>query len=148
MIVNTFIVLQYYLDKEISTKKYMIKRILCNKMLNRASISVSITNFLPVDVREELNICATDDQKCEENPLLMKLKEIILETHREESNMRGIVFVRTRVVADIIASWMKETDELKEIKARKYTGAQARGTDGGMIFESCYELKTSILKLY
>nr|NP_001292234.1 probable ATP-dependent RNA helicase DHX58 [Crassostrea gigas]AGQ42556.1 retinoic acid-inducible protein 1 [Crassostrea gigas] len=83
------------------------------------------------NVREELNICATDDQKCEENPLLMKLKEIILETHREESNMRGIVFVRTRVVADIIASWMKETDELKQIKARKYTGAQARGTDGG-----------------
>lgn len=75
---NTFIVLQYYLDKEISTKKYMIKRILCNKMLNRASISVSITYFLPVDVRKELNICATDDQKCEENPLLMKLKEIIL----------------------------------------------------------------------
>lgn len=99
-------------------------------------------------MRAELNICATDDQKCEENPLLLKLKEIILETHREKSNMRGIVFVRTRVVADIIASWMEETEELKHIKARKYTGAQARGTDGGMISDGCYELKTSILKIY
>lgn len=47
--------------------------------------------------------------------------------------MRGIVFVRTRVVADIIASWMEETGELKHIKARKYTGAQAHGAEGGMV---------------
>lgn len=71
--------------------------------------------------------------RCEENPLLLKLKEIILDTHREETDMRGIVFVRTRVVADIIASWMGETEELKHIKAKKYTGAQAPGAEGGKV---------------
>ncbi|XP_065940807.1 antiviral innate immune response receptor RIG-I-like isoform X2 [Magallana gigas] len=83
------------------------------------------------NARANLEICAVDDKRCEENPLLLKLKEIILETHREESNMRGIVFVRTRVIADIIVSWMKETEELKHIKARKYTGAQADGAERG-----------------
>lgn len=47
--------------------------------------------------------------------------------------MRGIVFVRTRVVADIIVSWMKETEELKHINARKYTGAQADGAERGKV---------------
>lgn len=36
--------------------------------------------------------------------------------------MRGIVFVCIRVVVDIIVLWMKEIDELKEIKVRKYIG--------------------------
>lgn len=54
-------ILYYYLDKEIFIKKYMIKRILCNKMLKRVFILVFIIYFLFVDVREELNICVIDD---------------------------------------------------------------------------------------
>lgn len=56
-----------------------------------------------------------------------------MDTYHNESDMRGIVFVRTRPLADILASWMNETDDLKHIKAKKCTGAQAQRTDGGMI---------------
>lgn len=45
--------------------------------------------------------------------------------------MRGIVFVRTRILANILVSWMDSTKELQHIKARKYTGAQAHNIDGG-----------------
>jgi hypothetical protein len=45
--------------------------------------------------------------------------------------MRAIVFVRTRILANILASWMDSTRELQHIKARKYTGAQAHSIDGG-----------------
>ncbi|XP_048727213.2 ATP-dependent RNA helicase DHX58-like isoform X9 [Ostrea edulis] len=81
---------------------------------------------------ENLKVCTTDKRKSEENPLLLKLKEIIVDTYHNESDMRGIVFVRTRPLADILASWMNETDDLKHIKAKKCTGAQAQRTDGGM----------------
>ena len=75
---------------------------------------------------------AADRQRSEENPLLLKLKQILIETYREESDMRGIVFVRTRLLAEIIADWMSETDDLKPIKAKKCTGAGAQITEGGM----------------
>ena len=75
---------------------------------------------------------AADRQRSEENPLLLKLKQILIETYREESDMRGIVFVRTRLLAEIIANWMSETDELKPIKAKKCTGAGAQITEGGI----------------
>ena len=75
---------------------------------------------------------AADGQRSEENPLLLKLKQILIETYREESDMRGIVFVRTRQLAEIIADWMSETDDLKPIKAKKCTGAGAQMTEGGM----------------
>ncbi|XP_062594919.1 ATP-dependent RNA helicase DHX58-like [Saccostrea cucullata] len=76
--------------------------------------------------------CALDQERTAENPLMLKLKEIILTTHAEEPNMRGIVFVRTRILADILASWMDNSKELQHIKARKYTGSQAQTVEGGM----------------
>lgn len=88
------------------------------------------------DTRADLELCAVDDKKCVENPFLLKLKEIIFETHREENNMKGIVFVRTREVADFIASWMGETEELIHIKARKYTEAQTHLAEDGKVKES------------
>ncbi|XP_061175548.1 antiviral innate immune response receptor RIG-I-like isoform X1 [Saccostrea echinata] len=79
-----------------------------------------------------LTECALDHERTAENPLMLKLKEIIITTHEEEPNMRGIVFVRTRILADILASWMDSSKELQHIKARKYTGSQAQTVEGGM----------------
>ena len=75
---------------------------------------------------------AADGQRSEENPLLLKLKQILIDTYKEESDMRGIVFVRTRLLAKTIVNWMSETDDLKLIKARKCTGAGAQNTEGGI----------------
>jgi ERCC4-related helicase len=86
-------------------------------------------NFLAECVA--LEECAFDRERTSENPLLLKLKDIIITRYTEEANMRAIVFVRTRILANILASWMDSTKELQHIKARKYTGAQAHNIDGG-----------------
>ena len=49
------------------------------------------------------------------------------------------MFVRTRLLAEIIADWMSETDDLKPIKAKKCTGAGAQITEGGIIKVVLYE---------
>nr|XP_022339462.1 probable ATP-dependent RNA helicase DDX58 isoform X2 [Crassostrea virginica] len=88
-------------------------------------------NFLFKNAKSHLENSAADGQRSEENPLLLKLKQILIDTYKEESDMRGIVFVRTRLLAKIIVNWMSETDDLKLIKARKCTGAGAQNTEGG-----------------
>lgn len=77
---------------------------------------------------------ALDHGRTSENPLLEKLKEIIISTYAEEPNMRAIVFVRTRIMTDCLVDWMEDTEELQHIKAQKYTGAKASISEGGEWF--------------
>ena len=79
--------------------------------------------------------CALDHEKTSENPLLVKLKEIILNTYAEDSNMRAIVFARTRAMTEFLASWMEDTDDLQHIGAQKYTGCKAPIKDGGIFVQ-------------
>eukprot|EP00105_Crassostrea_gigas_P026036 XP_011446815.1 PREDICTED: probable ATP-dependent RNA helicase DDX58 isoform X2 [Crassostrea gigas] len=79
-----------------------------------------------------LEASALDHGRTSENPLLEKLKEIIISTYAEEPNMRAIVFVRTRIMTECLVNWMEDTEELQHIKAQKYTGAKASISEGGM----------------
>ncbi|XP_061172801.1 antiviral innate immune response receptor RIG-I-like [Saccostrea echinata] len=79
-----------------------------------------------------IEACAMDHTRTSENPLLLKLKEIILTTYAENPDMRGIVFVRSRILADLLASWIENTKELERIKALKYTSSLAKLSEGGM----------------
>ena len=88
--------------------------------------------FPSADEKADLEKSAADEQRTEENPLLLKLKQIIIETNQEESNMQAIVFVRTRELAQIIVKWMSETEDLKQIEAKKYTGAGVQIIKGGI----------------
>lgn len=81
-----------------------------------------------------LEASALDHGRTSENPLLEKLKEIIISTYAEEPNMRAIVFVRTRIMTECLVSWMEDNEELQHIKAQKYTGAKASISEGGKLF--------------
>lgn len=81
-----------------------------------------------------LEASALDHGRTSENPLLEKLKEIIISTYAEEPNMRAIVFVRTRIMTECFVNWMEDTEELQHIKAQKYTGAKASISEGGEFF--------------
>jgi hypothetical protein len=67
--------------------------------------------------------------------------------YAEDSNMRGIVFVRTRVLAECIASWIEKTTELQHIKALKYTGAQAQISKGGKPFKIDFSPFSHLIQL-
>ncbi|XP_062594929.1 ATP-dependent RNA helicase DHX58-like [Saccostrea cucullata] len=82
--------------------------------------------------KSDLQVIAKDRRKTEENPLLLTLKDIIIDTYRTEPNMRGIIFVRTRQLSEILVSWMSTDDELKNIKAKTCTGSNAKRSEGGM----------------
>lgn len=81
-----------------------------------------------------LEASALDHGRTSENPLLEKLKEIIISTYAEEPNMWAIVFVRTRIMTECLVSWMEDNEELQHIKAQKYTGAKASISEGGKLF--------------
>ncbi|XP_061172835.1 antiviral innate immune response receptor RIG-I-like [Saccostrea echinata] len=88
--------------------------------------------FLFENEKSNLQVSATDNTTTKENPLLLKLKDIIIDTYQTEPNMRGIIFVRTRELADILVQWMSSIEELKHIKAKTCTGANAKRSEGGM----------------
>ncbi|XP_045159837.2 ATP-dependent RNA helicase DHX58-like [Mercenaria mercenaria] len=67
-----------------------------------------------------------------ENPKLLKLKELILETMRGDENARGIIFVKTRALARTLKLWMHETVELKKLNANAYLGKVVSTGEGGM----------------
>ena len=92
--------------------------------------------------------CALDHEKTSENPLLVKLKEIILNTYAEDSNMRAIVFARTRAMTEFLASWMEDTDDLQHIGAQKYTGCKVPIKDGGIFVQFILFKQSSAKQAY
>ncbi|WAR22426.1 IFIH1-like protein [Mya arenaria] len=67
-----------------------------------------------------------------ENPKLIKLEEILLRVLSSNQNARGIIFVRTKELAQALVRWVNETDSLKGLNASEFTGQGAAASDGGM----------------
>ncbi|XP_062594920.1 antiviral innate immune response receptor RIG-I-like [Saccostrea cucullata] len=101
------------------------------KLSGHTELEQKIKNLLEEDYTT-LEACAMDHTRTSENPLLLKLKEIILTTYAENQDMRGIVFVRSRILAELLASWIENTKELQHIKALRYTSSLAKLSEGGM----------------
>ena len=68
--------------------------------------------------------------------LAAKLRENVI---NGKHGARAIVFVRTRVLSEAVASWLCKCgdDDLMRLNARKFTGSQALEDQGGNIFCWC-----------
>ncbi|XP_055865688.1 interferon-induced helicase C domain-containing protein 1-like isoform X1 [Biomphalaria glabrata] len=75
-------------------------------------------------------------QRSEEgNPNLSTLAKILLiNIVKKGSDSRGIIFVRTRALAEALSSWLKRCGipELEELNASVFTGTNAKAEEGGM----------------
>ena len=67
-----------------------------------------------------------------ENPKLLKLQELIIDTIGDDKNSRGIIFVKTRALAKILKKWMHQTPELKHLRANAFLGQVVSRGVGGM----------------
>ncbi|KAL4231411.1 Interferon-induced helicase C domain-containing protein 1 [Mactra antiquata] len=66
-----------------------------------------------------------------ENPKLLKLQEVIWNTHGGNDNARGIIFVKTRELAVALTAWMNETVPLNSLNATEFVGQAASAMEGG-----------------
>jgi len=66
-----------------------------------------------------------------ENPKLLKLQEILVNNLVQDANARGIMFVRTRELAQAIVRWVNETPELDALHASEFVGQNAKTSSGG-----------------
>jgi len=66
-----------------------------------------------------------------ENPKLLKLQEILVNKLVQDANARGIIFVRTRELAQAIVRWVNETPELLALQASEFVGQNAKASSGG-----------------
>ncbi len=64
------------------------------------------------------------------NPKLDQLKTIILERYAENSDMRAIVFCKTREMTSALMNWMKSTDHLCELQPSRLTGGTSTEKGG------------------
>ncbi|XP_052773443.1 antiviral innate immune response receptor RIG-I-like isoform X1 [Mya arenaria] len=67
-----------------------------------------------------------------ENPKLLKLEQILSKVLCEDQNGRGIIFVRTRELAQALVRWVNETDGLNILNASEFVGQSASASVGGM----------------
>ncbi|XP_052772382.1 ATP-dependent RNA helicase DHX58-like [Mya arenaria] len=67
-----------------------------------------------------------------ENPKLLKLEEILLRVLSNDQNARGIIFVRTRELAQALVKWVNETDSLNGLNASEFVGQGVSASVGGM----------------
>ncbi|WAR22440.1 DHX58-like protein, partial [Mya arenaria] len=70
-----------------------------------------------------------------ENPKLLKLEQILSRVLCEDKNGRGIIFVRTRELAQALVRWVNETDGLNILNASDFVGQSASDSVGGMQFK-------------
>ena len=59
------------------------------------------------------------------------MQRIILEVLGHDDNARGVVFVKTRQLAQALISWMNDMEELKEFSAAEMVGQTAPAHKGG-----------------
>jgi len=90
------------------------------------------------DAKDHLTAISADPRY--ENPKLNYLKKIIVKYFQKNKDSCGIVFVKTREMTVALMNWMKETDELKELKPHNLVGSNAPSQKAGMFadtFENC-----------
>ena len=66
-----------------------------------------------------------------ENPKLVKMGQILQDVLVADNNARGIIFVKTRELANALVSWINETDDLKTLQASEFVGQNAATSKGG-----------------
>ncbi|XP_053406754.1 ATP-dependent RNA helicase DHX58-like isoform X2 [Mercenaria mercenaria] len=67
-----------------------------------------------------------------ENPKLLKMEEIVMRIFNQNEDARGIIFVKTRELAQALVNWMKETEPLDALNASEFVGQAAAKAVGGM----------------
>ena len=68
---------------------------------------------------------------CNINPKLLEIQKILLDEIGRDENGRGIIFVRTRLLAMYLIKWMKSTDALSDLKPTTFVGQNAPSDLGG-----------------
>ena len=74
--------------------------------------------------------------ECSFNPKLTKMQDILLEVLGNDENGRGIIFVKTRLLAQYLIKWMKSTDVLQVLNPTPFVGQNAPSELGGKILNS------------
>lgn len=67
---------------------------------------------------------AAGDKKYD-NPKLEKMKHMISDYYKENSDSRCIIFCKTREMATALVNWMNETPELQPLNPTKLVGTNA-----------------------
>ena len=68
---------------------------------------------------------------CNINPKLLEIQKILLDEIGRDENGRGIIFVRTRLLAMYLIKWMKSTDALSDLNPTTFVGQNAPSDLGG-----------------
>ena len=71
--------------------------------------------------------------ECSFNPKLTKMQDILLDVLGNDENGRGIIFVKTRRLAQYLIKWMKSTDALQVLNPTPFVGQNAPSELGGKI---------------
>ena len=72
-----------------------------------------------------------DYKECSFNPKLTKIQEILLDILGQNDDARGIIFVKTRMLAQYLIKWMKATDVLLPLNPTEFVGQNASVQVGG-----------------
>jgi len=88
-----------------------------------------ICYFTVADEKARLTVISEDTSYA--NPKLENLKQLIIESFRENIDSCGIVFVMTREMTVALTNWMKDTDGLKELNPHNLVGTNAPSQKAG-----------------
>lgn len=78
------------------------------------------------------NLRAAAGDKKYDNPKLEKMKHMISDYYKENSDSRCIIFCKTREMATALVNWMNETPELQPLNPTKLVGTNAPANREGM----------------
>ncbi|XP_060562666.1 antiviral innate immune response receptor RIG-I-like [Ruditapes philippinarum] len=67
-----------------------------------------------------------------ENPKLVEMQTIVMQIFDKNEDARGIIFVKTRELAQALVNWMKQTAPLDTLNASEFVGQAASKAEGGM----------------
>ena len=74
------------------------------------------------------------DDRDNENPLLEKLCEIILEEYQNRPQSRAILFVKTIDTTQALQDWIQDTPELEFLNPGRIAGSRGQCDDHMIIF--------------
>ena len=79
------------------------------------------------------------------NPKLLKLQDILQVKLVNDANARGIIFVKSRELAQAVVRWINESPDFQNLQASEFVGQGAKASCGGkqIVFILC--LKTELV---
>ena len=110
-----------YLDPNNDKIRYLIY--LLNHFLEH-SLCLIVTYCFKKLTDEEGALAKIKDNPGNENPLLEKLCEIILEEYRVRPHSRAILFVKTIDTTQALQDWIMETPELAFLNPGRIAGSR------------------------